>query len=313
MTGARSTLTIRVGPGFDLSRAVCSYGYFLLAPNRWDPAQRSLHRPLRGHEDRVIPATMTQRQPQVVHVVCGVRVSRSEAAIIRHQVRRMLRVGEDFSLWHRLHPDARRQRFDRLFRSPSLFEDIVKTITSCNVTWPNTMRMNALLCEQIGRGAFPTPHDLARTRVDTLKRKCKVGYRAQRIVGLARQVVRGDLNLADLEDPSRPTDEVFHQLKQIHGIGDFAAGNISHLLGRYDRLAIDSETYRHFRQQHGIDTPANPKTIHGLIEAHYAKYRPYQFLAYWFELWEAYQHRFGNALGWTSDDPGPNFTAANLK
>ena len=228
-------------------------------------------------------------------------------------IARTVRVDEDFLAWHRLHPRARQERFDRLFRSPSLFEDMIKTITGCNVTWPNTMRMNALLCEHIGQGGFPTPRQLARTRVDTLKRRCKVGYRAQRIVQLARQVVRGELDLTTFEDPARPTEQVYAELKQIHGIGDYAAGNICHLLGRYDRLAIDSETYRHFRQHHGLATPANPKAIHDQIEAHYARYAPYQFLAYWFELWGGYQHRFGHARGWTADDPGPNFTAANLK
>lgn len=34
--------------------------------------------------------------------------------------------------FHKLHLDARNQEFGRLFRSPSLFEDIVKTLLLCN-------------------------------------------------------------------------------------------------------------------------------------------------------------------------------------
>ena len=40
---------------------------------------------------------------------------------------------------------------------PERIEDMVKTITGCNVTWRNTMSMNRLLCERLGGGAFPTP------------------------------------------------------------------------------------------------------------------------------------------------------------
>ena len=313
MNRSGSTLTVRVPPGFDLSRAVCSYGYFLLAPNQWDPVGQRLHRPLRGKDGRVINTRIDQPSDEKVRIRCNTPVGRGDAVLVRQQVSRMLRLNEDLSRWHKLHREARRARFDRLFRSPTLFEDIVKTITGCNVTWPNTMRMNQLLCQHVGFGAFPTPEQLAKIRTDTLKRRCKVGYRAERIVQLARRVVRSQLDLEEFEDVTKTTDEIYDVLLEIHGIGPYAAANLCQLLGRYDRLAIDTETYRHFRQVHGLDHSGNPKSLHPRIEAHYARYAPYQFLAYWFELWGAYQDRYGNAHQWTAHDPGPNFTAANLK
>lgn len=260
----------------------------------------------------MIRTVIRQRCGDRLHIACDRRVDRDEAASIRGQIGRMLRLDEDFRQWHRLHPAARRAKFDRLFRSPTLFEDIVKTITGCNVTWPNTMRMNALLCEHVGGGGFPTPGQLAAVRADMLKRRCKVGYRAQRIVRLARQVEKNQLDLAAFEDATHDTAEIFHRLKQIYGIGDYAAGNLCQLLGRYDRLAIDTETYRHFRQAYGIRTPSNPLKLHKRIEKHYARFAPYQFLAYWFELWHGYQSRFGDARQWDPDEHGPNFTANNL-
>ncbi len=313
MASRGSILTVAVPKGFGLARAVCSYGYFLLAPNVWDPTKQVLHRPLRGDQDRLIPTTLSQRHPDRLQIACADRVGRSEATKLRAQVTRMLRLDEDFRLWRRLHPAARRAGFDRLFRSPSLFEDMVKTITGCNVTWPNTMRMNALLCERIGQGGFPTAQQLAQVRVDRLKQRCRVGYRAQRIVRLARDVVKGRLDLRPFEDPAASTDAVFNRFLTIYGIGAYAAGNLCQLVGRYDRLAIDTETYRHFRQVHHTPTPANPKRLHKQIEAYYAQYAPYQFLAYWFELWQAYQARFGSAQAWHADDHGPNFTANHLR
>ncbi len=314
MATTGSTLSIKVPRGFDLPKAVCSYGYFILAPNRWDRATRTLHRPLHGRKDRLIHTAISQKQPDRLRVACDKRVGKPEAALIRSQINRMLRIDEDVRPWHRLHAKAKRVGFGRLFRSPTLFEDIVKTITGCNVTWPNTMRMNALLCEHVGKGGFPTAGQLAATRADTLKRLCKVGYRAKRIVLLARAVTRGDLDLNWFEDPARTTDEIWPQLLNIYGIGEYAAGNLCQLLGRYDRLAIDSETYRHFRQAHGVPTPTNPKKLHKRIEKYYARYAPYQFLAYWFELWQGYEASVGDdARDWDAAEHGPSFTANQLK
>lgn len=207
----------------------------------------------------------------------------------------MLRLDEDLRNFHRLHGEAKKRKFGRLFRSASLFEDIVKTMTSCNTTWAQTKRMNDLLCEHIGGGGFPSPAQLARVDEDDLKQNCRVGYRAKRIIELAKSVVEEKISLDDYEIASNDnfsTEKLDKRLRQIHGVGPFAAANLCMILGRYDRLAIDSETYRHFRDVHGVPTP---KTSAGLskldkkIRAHYDDYAPYQFLAYWYELWFRYE------------------------
>ena len=192
-------------PGrFDLHRAVCSYGYFLLAPNRWDVRRRVLHRPLRlspAAGSRVVHTTLRQRRDGRLVLACDRTVDRTEHAILKRQVARMLRFDEDFRPWHRLHRAARRRRFDRMFRSPTLFEDLVKTITSCNVTWRNTITMNRLMVEHVGDGGFPTPEQLADFGEERLKARCKVGYRAGRIVRFARNVADGSIDLDWFEHP----------------------------------------------------------------------------------------------------------------
>lgn len=291
--GAKSTITLAVPAGFSLPMAVSSYGYFMLAPNRWDSAQRVLHRPLVGHHHRIIHVAIRHRVPDRLQINCDCCVDRAEAGQLRHAVGRMLRALEDLQPWHRLHPAARRANFGRLFRSPTLFEDLVKTMTTCNVAWPNTMRMNELLCQQFGNGGFPTPEQLVRVRVSALQRRCKIGYRASWVVQLASQIVRGELDLDWFEDPRHSTDVIYKRLRGILGIGDYAASNMCQLLGRYDRVAIDSETYRHFRQHHGRVLPTSPKKCNQLIDSHFARYAPFQFLAYWFELWGSYEKRKG--------------------
>lgn len=309
------SFTLALPRDFDLRRAVASYGYFMLAPNQWDAGQRVLRRPLRGDGDRVIHATIAARGDRLgVH--CSPTPSRQERAGLARQVRRMLRIDEDLRPWYAVQPAARRRRFGRLFRSPTLFEDIVKTITGCNVTWRQTIAMNARLCALDADGAFPTELQLAALSPATLKRRCPVGYRAQRIVRLARDVRDGRIDLEAIERDAAAGIDVYDRLRAIHGIGPYAAANICHHLGRYDRIAIDTETYRHYCTTTGVARPG-PRQVRRLddaIRAHYDRYRPYQFLAYWFELWTGYERPGGlldgGAGGAGGAGPGRPVTAA---
>ena len=245
-------------------------------------------------------------------MVCDRKVERDEAAGIKRQTTRMLRIDEDQSAWYRVHREAKRRRFGRMFRSADLFEDMVKTITGCNVTWRNTMTMNARLVEAVGHGGWPTPTMVADFGVERLKSACRVGYRAERIVRLAESFLDGSLDVGWYESPERETEELFRAVKGLYGFGDYAANNMLQLLGHYDRLPIDTETYRHFCKVQGIRRPKDPTKLHGRIETYYGRYAPYVFKAYWFELWSNYEQRYGPAEEWCPDETGPNFTAATL-
>lgn len=281
-------LTVQPLPArFNLATAVTTYGYYQLAPSRWDKQTKTLYHAFRITPARLVHAAVTQDK-SALRIQSPSRVSAAHRLTIKTQLRRMLRLDEDFTAWFKLHAPARRRGFARLYRSATLFEDVVKTITGCNVAWPNTVRMNELLCEHFGNGGFPTPARLASVSVKQLKQTCKVGYRAERIIRLARDVKQGRLDLGTLEDPARTTDDIYTDLRAIHGIGPYAANNLLQHLGRYDRIPIDSETYRHFREVHGIATPtthAGLRRLHTRIEKHFAPYAPYQFLAYWHDLW----------------------------
>ena len=297
---------------------MCSYGYFVLAPNRWDVDRQVLHRPLRTPAGGLVHTAIRQARDGTLRIRCDRRVDRAHHAALREQVARMLRFGEDFTAWRKRHPVARKRGFDRMFRSPTLFEDIVKTITSCNVTWRNTIVMNRAMVQHVGDGGFPTARQLADFGEQRLKDACRVGYRAERIVRLARQVADGELDLSRFENPTRDSDEVYADFLAIHGLGPYAAANLCHLVGHYDKLAIDTETYRHFCHHHDVPRPPTNdlpglKKLHHRIERHYGHFAPYPFLAYWFELWEDYQARFGPAWRWDRDTTGTQFTAAVLK
>ena len=308
-----SRLTLQVPSDFELFKAVCSYGHFLLAPSQWDRDKQQLHRVLRDTRGRIVRTRIAQSNkggPIAIH--CDRALLREDQGHIKDQVSRMLRVDEDVSPWYRLHRAAKRRGFSRLFRGADLFEDIVKTITSCNVSWPNTVNMNRLLVEHVGHGGFPSPAQVADFGEQRLKDRCKVGYRAGRIAKLGRDVADGALDLDWFEHADRTSDEVHDALLMLHGIGPYAAANICMLLGFYDRLAIDTETYRHYCKTYDVKRPRDPSKLHKRIEKHYGQYAPYAFLAYWFELWRGYEKRFGPSEEWHHTEDAAQFTAAAL-
>ena len=336
-------LTLPVPRDFELFSAVCSYGHFLLAPTRWDKGKQQLHRVLRDGSGRIVCCRVVQQRSQRAATVrerthnggkhkrkgplpygrgsfrgnpltihCDRTLHRKHHVLIKQKVVRMLRVDSDLCGWYALCPAAKKRGFGRLFRGENLFEDIVKTITSCNVTWPNTINMNAQLVEHVGSGGFPTPEQVADFGESRLKNVCRVGYRAGRIVRLARGVLDGSIDLDWFEQPERTSDECYDAALKLYGIGPYAAANILMLLGHYDKLAIDTETYRHYCKTHGVRRPKDPLKLHKRIEKHYGQFAPYAFLAYWFELWQGYEERFGPSHAWDHEADAKQFTAAAM-
>lgn len=296
-----TTLTLQLPAGFKLKTAVCSYGYYQLAPNQWHentdlkPASHRrkgtagyLNRPLRLPDNAIIQPRITQKQPRQLVIQCDAAVPRAQQQEVKNQVSRMLRLDECFKAFRRIHKPAARKNFACIFRSPTLFEDIVKTITSCNMSWGGTKKMNELLCEHVGKGGdFPTPDELSQWKAEKLAEVCRVGYRASRIVALAKEVSSGRLALGMLESDEMPPDEKYEVLLGIDGVGPYAARNIMQHLGHYHLLPIDSETIRHFKEHHQMG--GDSQKLKAIAEKHYDAYHPYQFLAYWFELWTGYQ------------------------
>lgn len=339
-------------PGdFVLARDACSYGYFLLAPCRWDPASAEFRTTLNAagraitvtvsQGDAGAPATareMARRRGVPLAVRADVAPGRDGRADIEAQLSRMFRLDEDAAAirdFHNTDPRWRRSGRGRLMRSATLFEDVVKTITSCNVAWPSTIIMNRRLCEVAGLRsasglhAFPTAARLARMRPQTLRARCGVGYRDARIVEIARLFARDagpavpraaaarDVSwptragfTAWLENPATHDDAIHDALLELPGIGPYAAANILQLLGRYARLPLDTESIRHAKSVLGYT--GDDRALMKKIRAHYEPFGAHRFRSYWFELWAFYEQRRGPAWTWERDTTGKTFTASKL-
>ncbi|MEC9374411.1 MAG: hypothetical protein VYC34_11235, partial [Planctomycetota bacterium] len=282
---------------FALARDVCSYGYFLLAPNRWDVDRQVFVRTL-GLEDGPAEATAAQRGGAGgdLDVRFDRGLSRREAAEAKRQLARMLQL-EDAGVeeFHRTDPRWKKSGRARIFRSPTFFEDVVKTVTSCNVLWAGTMSMNRRLCEVINP-AFPTPGQLARRRPASLRSRCGVGYRDVRLVELGRLFMKGEVEAEWFEDSGRSDEEVRKALLALPGVGPYAANNLLQLLGRYGHLPMDTEAVRHGREALGFEGTDGEVTRR--VREHFEPFGRHRFRSYWFELWSRSEAERGPAWEW---------------
>ena len=315
------SLVIKPPSDYSLARDVCSYGYFLLAPNRWNVKEQSLSRALTLDKEIVgIVISQPKGAGKPLRVGLDRSLSAKAKSLAEAQIRRMLRLDEDESHvreFHKVDPRWKRTGRARLFRSPTLFEDVLKTVTSCNVTWPGTVQMNRRLCEVVGRSSpsglltFPTAAQLARTRPETLRSRCRVGYRDLRIIELSRMFAKRVPEVRIIEDPNS-SDELLHEtLLSLPGVGPYAAANIMQLLGRYSRLPLDTESVRHGCSVLGYK--GSSKQIMRRVHDHFAPFESHAFRSYWFEMWVHYEKLQGPAHTWERDTTGTMFTASQLK
>jgi 3-methyladenine DNA glycosylase/8-oxoguanine DNA glycosylase len=312
-----------------LKRDVCSYGYFLLEPNHWDVSAERFSTTM-GLGDVVATVTITQGEKSVsgkrkakrgdaLKLVLDRRLNKTQRIALEAGVHRMLNLGEEtktIRAFHALDPRFKKEGRGRLMRSPTLFEDVIKTVTSCNVTWPNTITMNRKLCESYGREsasgkfAFPTAEVVAKLRPASLRARCSVGYRDARIVELAKMFVRGEIRQEWFEDLRTPDEEVFEALLELPGIGPYAAANIMQLLNRYSRLPLDTESVRHGKSVLGFK--GTSKQIMKKVHQHFEPFGEHKFRSYWFELWAFYEKKRGAAWTWEKETTGKTFTASKL-
>ncbi|HZD11633.1 MAG TPA: hypothetical protein VE553_09855 [Candidatus Binatia bacterium] len=228
-------------------------------------------------------------------VSTSARLNEVEKAELAEQVRWTVGLDQDLSPFYELareHPrlgHVPTHYRGRLLRSPTLFEDVVKTILTTNTTWSGTIRMVTNLVGQwgdslpgdAGRHAFPTPEQLAAASADVLRREAGLGYRAPYIRELAQAVASTELALEALKYSKLPTPDLRRELLNIKGVGNYAAANLLLILGRYDHIPIDSWALRMVSQEWHDGESIGPAEV----EAAFAEWGHWKGLAYWFWDW----------------------------
>lgn len=284
---------------FDFEAAVRSHGWSALVPFAWDADNAALSRIQQLQNNKVIQLYMQEEPangagPQVkIDIETTEPLTAGEEAEIRRMVRRMMRLDEDFSEFYDL--CARTEGWTlrvqpgggRLLRCPTLFEDIVYTLCTTNITWSGTKRLVERLTTLLGASfpgretwrAFPSPAAIATAGPEVLRQEVRLGYRSGYIWELASDVAEGRLDLSTLEDPTLPTPELLRRLRQIKGVGPYAAATLLMILGRYEHLAVDTELVSHVTKKYFGGQPARDAEMRAI----YAPWGKWQYLAYWFD------------------------------
>ena len=178
---------------------------------------------------------------------------------------------------------AVKRGFGRLLRAPSLFEDVVKILATTNTTWSGTVAMARNLVRLTGAEAFPTPAEVAGLGAHRLAREGRWGYRAPYLAGLAGAVSGGELDLERWESWDGSTAELEAEVRRVPGLGPYAAAHVLMLLGRFDRIGIDT-AFRSFVLQKYFPRARKPVSDARML-AVYEDWGEWRRLAYWADLW----------------------------
>jgi N-glycosylase/DNA lyase len=283
------------GEPVDFARTLLSHGVADLPPNRIASDGAELATVLLA-ESRAWPVGLTRGPGEVALLRIGGAAPGAVCAELGRQARHMLRLDEDLSGFYSLaaaDPGLAwaARGAGRMLRSPTVFEDLIKTICTTNCAWSGTVRMVSALVAHLGTAAagdhalraFPTPEAVAGADEAFFREEARAGYRGPYLRAVATDVASGRLDLEALNDPSLPDEEVAERLLAVAGVGPYAVAHMMMLLGRYQRLILDSWTRPTYRRLSG-----RARITDKGIERAFRRYRQFAGLAFWLTLTESW-------------------------
>ena len=292
-TAAELALVGAGGEPVDLWRTINSHGVADLPPTRIDDEARTLEVTVRAPRGK--PRTAIVSEGRRGHARVDVPGGKPDSVL--PFVRHMLGLDQDLSPFYALASDDpdlswTARGAGRMLRSPTVFEDVVKTICTTNCAWSGTVRMVSAIVEHLGAPsggsspgpfgrAFPTPEAMAEAGEDFYRDIARAGYRGAYLRALATSVADGELDLEAfaVDTDELPDEELAAQLLELPGVGPYATAHIMMLLGRYSRLVLDSWTRPKYLSVSGARSAKD-----STIERRFRRYGPYAGLAFWLYL-----------------------------
>ncbi len=279
---------------FSLQAVIRSHGWIRLAPFRYQDQANWFNYVIRLDSGSVVDLHIQDAQDGVQLKVDN-SLSETECDSITRAASWMLGLDQDFSTFYKIAQTEPKLEHlvtaarGRILRSPTLFEDIIKTILTTNTLWAGTIRMAETLVAIYGdpipddpsRRAFPTPERLADLDESALRSSARLGYRAPYVLELSRQVASGNLDLESLKNSDLPTEQLRARLMDIKGVGSYAAANLLMILGRYDNIPVDSWALKMVSNEWFSGEPIGKAEVESAFE----RWGEWKGLAYWFWDW----------------------------
>lgn len=295
-------LNITNDPTFGFWQTVNSHGWCALVPFEVDRKEQRLERIFELRDGILVKCSLRQNSANLTaELQSSRRLTKTEKSEVHQQVCTCLRLNEDLSEFTRearRHPQYRwiaRQGAGRLLRAPTVFEDVVKMICTTNCSWALTESMVGNLVRKLGTSfddgarSFPSPQALAQVTEKYLRTHIRTGYRSPYLLELATRIAGGDLKIEHWRSSSLSSEQLFEEARSVKGMGNYAAGNVLKLLGRYDYLGLDSWVRAKFYELH----KRGRRVSDAMIEKHYAPFGKWKGLFFWLEMTRQwYDHKF---------------------
>lgn len=186
------------------------------------------------------------------------------------------------------------ERLGRLLLAPTMWENLVKTLFLTNTHARQTTVMAAKFCtlgDRFGeKYAFPTPEQVLAKSMDELEKQTGTGYRAKYIRSLAATITpKGELlrnasgfDPESLRNPALSYEDIYEKVKALQGFGEYSASYILKLLGRFDRISMDTVMRRYFKAISGQENATDDD-----INAYYERFGECRGLV---AFWEVSRH-----------------------
>jgi 3-methyladenine DNA glycosylase/8-oxoguanine DNA glycosylase len=288
-------LSLSARKPFNFRNTVRSHGWYQMAPFDYDEEANLLNYVIRLETGKLLEIQFREA-PDGISVETQAKLTKAEVSDLTKAVTWMFGLEMDFSAFYAAAKKetklahVEQKAYGRVLRSPTLFEDVLKTILTTNTLWSATKRMNLNLINQYGPSldgdsenrAFPSPAEIAASSPEVLREAVRVGYRAPSIHELSVRVASGELELESLKTSDLPTLELRKELLKIKGVGPYAAANLLLILGRGDFIPVDSWALKLVSHEWHDGEPVTPKQV----EEHFEKWGEFKGLAYWFWDWK---------------------------
>lgn len=277
----KTTFTIEMPKTFNFKRTLRSHGWSELLPFIIDEENFTLSRRFNGEN-----ALMKEGENGIYVEIEG-KITDENQVAVSDKIRHIFRLDDDLREFYKILKSEKefawiaKQGAGRMLRSPTVFEDLVKTICTTNCTWGVTRNLTRNLVEKLGaNGDFPTAEIMATQPLEFYKDEIRAGYRAAYLLELAEKVVNEQIKPESWLNSELPTKDLKKEIKKVKGVGNYAAENLLKLLGRYDDLALDSWLRPQFYKYRNSEIPCEDKKI----EEFYARFGEWKGLVLWCDM-----------------------------
>jgi N-glycosylase/DNA lyase len=288
-----TNIFLKTPKDFSFKHTIYSHGWSELLPFEIDEEDWTLSYVFTDKiSKQPVSAKISDEKGKIKIVIEDGKIGKKLQDNILNDVGHILRFDDDLNEFYKLTRSKKELAWiselnvGRLLRSPTVFEDLVKTICTTNCSWGLTKNMVSNLVEKLGeetndgKRTFPKPEVMAEMDEKFYREEIRAGYRSSYFAELAETVASGKIDPESWLNSDLPTSELKKEMKKIKGVGDYAAENLLKLVGRYDGLALDSFLRSEFYKKHKNGNPCEDKEIRKFYE----KFGDFRGLAIWFDM-----------------------------